>query len=201
MVRPNKADLVFDFRRQQILDAARRNFVRQGVADSTVDSIAKTAGVAKGTVYLYFKSKDEILRQVLIGDLEEFHAETVAIIAAPGPIEDRVRRFIHAELAFFERKRDFFEHCHFEMSADGRKKAKQRLGVVFADQTAAWRTALADASADGMVTVADLDGAARSIVALVHGLALQRLRGWQAGSIDETVEASARLVLQGVMTR
>src|SRR5207248_10627728 len=48
-------------RRQEILDAAVRVFSDRGVSKSTVADIATAAGVAKGTVYLYFGSKEQLL--------------------------------------------------------------------------------------------------------------------------------------------
>jgi len=48
-------------RRQEILDAAVKVFSDRGVSKATVADIASTAGVAKGTVYLYFTSKDQLL--------------------------------------------------------------------------------------------------------------------------------------------
>jgi AcrR family transcriptional regulator len=56
-------------RRQDILDAALELFVENGFEDTTVQQIAARAGVAAGTVYLYFGSK----RDVLLGLHEEFH--------------------------------------------------------------------------------------------------------------------------------
>ncbi|MEJ2038853.1 MAG: TetR/AcrR family transcriptional regulator [Desulfosarcinaceae bacterium] len=47
----------------RILDAAIRVFAEQGFHQSTVSQIAKEAGVADGTIYLYFKNKDDILVQ------------------------------------------------------------------------------------------------------------------------------------------
>ena len=47
----------------QILEAAVKVFARQGFHQSTVAQIAKAAGVADGTIYLYFKNKDDILVQ------------------------------------------------------------------------------------------------------------------------------------------
>jgi TetR/AcrR family fatty acid metabolism transcriptional regulator len=47
----------------QILEAAVRIFARQGFHQSTIAQIAKEAGVADGTIYLYFKNKDDILVQ------------------------------------------------------------------------------------------------------------------------------------------
>ena len=50
----SKAAIVSDFRRGQILDAARNAFARHGRAGTTVSQIAEGADVAKGTGYLYF---------------------------------------------------------------------------------------------------------------------------------------------------
>jgi AcrR family transcriptional regulator len=50
-----------DMRREQILEAAIRLFVDKGFENSSVDEIAKEAGLSKGTIYWYFKSKFEIL--------------------------------------------------------------------------------------------------------------------------------------------
>src|SRR5580765_6123816 len=177
--RQTKADVVVDFRRGQILDAARQSFVKRGVAATTVDAVAKAAGVAKGTVYLYFDSKDAILRDILTKDLQEFRDCTVSAIRGAGPQAARVEAYFRAALEFFERKSDFFEQCHLEMTPAVRFKAKAELGLVFAAQTEAWRAALAPA-----VTGAEAEGLGRAIVSLAHGLALQRLRGWQTASID-----------------
>jgi TetR/AcrR family fatty acid metabolism transcriptional regulator len=50
-----------DDKREKILDSAIAVFARQGFFNSTVAQIAKGAGVADGTIYLYFKNKDDIL--------------------------------------------------------------------------------------------------------------------------------------------
>jgi AcrR family transcriptional regulator len=53
-------------RREQILAAATEVFVRKGIHESSIRDIAREAGVADGTVYLYFKDKDDLLREVLV---------------------------------------------------------------------------------------------------------------------------------------
>ncbi len=62
-VRPTrtKEELVKDFRTGEILAAARRVIVERGVADASVERIAHEAGVAKGTIYLYFMNKQTLL--------------------------------------------------------------------------------------------------------------------------------------------
>jgi len=50
-----------DVRRQEILDAGERVFLAKGVARASVDDIVAAAGVAKGTFYLYFASKEALV--------------------------------------------------------------------------------------------------------------------------------------------
>lgn len=54
-----------DARPQQILDAALLVFGEQGLAGARLDDIARRAGIAKGTIYLYFANKEELFREVV----------------------------------------------------------------------------------------------------------------------------------------
>jgi AcrR family transcriptional regulator len=199
--RRTKAHVVSDFRRAQILDAARQSVVRHGIRATTVEGIARAAGVAKGTVYLYYRSKDDILRQLVGQDLAEFQQNTVPAITGPGPIDARLRAFFHATLAFFERHRDFLDQCQLEMSLEVRRKARQRVGLVFAAQVDAWRDALGTAARAGRVRRVDADGTARALVGFAHGLAIQRLRGWCTTPVETSVDRATTLIWQGLIRR
>ena len=58
-------ELVAAARRKQILDAATRVFAEKGFHRATIKEIARVAGIADGTIYTYFASKDEVLLAVL----------------------------------------------------------------------------------------------------------------------------------------
>lgn len=65
-------------KRERILDAAVRVFAKSGFHDTRVADVAKAAGVADGTIYLYFESKDELLRSLFedrVGRLLSFVRE------------------------------------------------------------------------------------------------------------------------------
>ena len=68
-------------KREAILRAAIKVFAQKGYFNSKVADIAREAGIADGTVYLYFKSKDEILHSVFDRAMEEFIAEGKSEIA------------------------------------------------------------------------------------------------------------------------
>ena len=145
----NKADVVTDFRRSQVLAAARERFSKHGLAGTTMDGIAKAAGVAKGTVYLYYKSKEDILRQILDEDLRNLHDDTVPLISGPGTIEEKLQRLLPRRPRLLRSQEGLLRARHFEMGTEVRKKALQKLEVVFRAQVEAWETTLADAQRAG----------------------------------------------------
>jgi AcrR family transcriptional regulator len=181
----NKAAIVSDFRRGQILDAARHAFVRHGLAGTTVSQIARGAKVAKGTVYLYFRSKDEILRALLDDAIGELYRETVPLLAEPASCEEKLGRFLDATLGFFDRHRDFLEQCHFELTP------------WIAAQIRAWRGVLQRSrrSREGAVAPGR---AAAGIVSFAYGLGQQRMKGWVGGAREDTVAWGAALLLKGL---
>jgi AcrR family transcriptional regulator len=90
-------------RRDQLLQVAERMFLKQGVAPTTVEQITQAAGVAKGTFYLYFKSKEDVLA-ALEGRFERRHLAALATAmakAAAASWRDRLGVWIRANIAFY----------------------------------------------------------------------------------------------------
>ena len=69
-----------DQRRQQLLDAATWVFARKGYRRAAVSDVIARAGVARGTFYLYFDSKE----QIFLAIVEDFHRRVSAALAATG---------------------------------------------------------------------------------------------------------------------
>ncbi|HSF05842.1 MAG TPA: TetR/AcrR family transcriptional regulator [Methylomirabilota bacterium] len=79
---------------QQIIDAAIRVFARNGYYNSRVSDIAREAGIASGTIYLYFKTKDDILVRLFREKMAEWVAQVRRRIAdEPDPVA-KIRRLI-----------------------------------------------------------------------------------------------------------
>jgi len=104
-----KQQVVSDFRRTGIIDAARSVFARKGFANGIIDEIAKEAGIAKGTVYLYFRSKTEIYRAVLDQDMESLNKSVLEHIDAAPNLKDKIRAFTLSRLENAEARKEFFQ--------------------------------------------------------------------------------------------
>jgi len=86
-------------KRESILRAATRVFARNGYFNSKVADIARAAGVADGTVYLYFKSKEEILHSIFDQNMAEAIAADRKLIDKLGDPREKLRRIatLHLE--------------------------------------------------------------------------------------------------------
>jgi AcrR family transcriptional regulator len=73
-----------EVRREQILDAAARVFLDRGLAEATMADVAEAAGVAKGTVYLYFDSKSALLTGLRARYTNQWLAQSGRLDAPPG---------------------------------------------------------------------------------------------------------------------
>lgn len=86
--------------------AATKVFARRGYFNAKIADIAKEAGIADGTVYLYFKSKDEILHSVFDQAMEEFIADGKKELAELDAPQDKLRRIAELHLEKLGADRD-----------------------------------------------------------------------------------------------
>jgi len=89
-----------------ILEAAVKVFARQGFYQSTVAQIAREAGVADGTIYLYFKNKDDILVQFFSYRTKQVFDRFRAEVNNSVNSLDKLRNLIRRHLTEFQRDRD-----------------------------------------------------------------------------------------------
>ena len=93
-------------KRDSILRAATKVFAQNGYFQSQVADVARVAGVAAGTVYLYFKSKDDLLVSIFERSMNDVLAEGRAAIAEIGDPVARLRELAHLHLGRVGRDKD-----------------------------------------------------------------------------------------------
>ena len=100
---------------QQIIDAAIRVFARNGYYNSRVSDIAREAGIASGTIYLYFKTKDEILVTLFREKMAEWVAFVQREIATEGDAVAKIRRLVALHFRVLESDPDLAEVVQVEL--------------------------------------------------------------------------------------
>jgi TetR/AcrR family transcriptional regulator, fatty acid metabolism regulator protein len=121
-------------KRARILDAAVKVFAERGYFSSTVAEIARAAGVADGTIYLYFKSKDDLLLELFDEKMTQLIAQATAALAEERDAPSRLKRFIQLHFSVVEKNPDLASVLVVELrqSAQLLKVAdRQKLGSAY----------------------------------------------------------------------
>ena len=100
---------------QQIIDAAIRVFARNGYYNSRVSDIAREAGIASGTIYLYFKTKDEILVTLFRDKMAEWVASVRREVAAERDPLAKVRKIVALHFRVLEDNPELTEVLQVEL--------------------------------------------------------------------------------------
>ena len=105
---PEKRKKVKENKKNTILKAARKLFFDRGFKSVTVDSIAAKAGVSKGSIYLYFDSKEEIYAQVLITDNIELNKNIKIFSTKEAPATELLLEFSQIYINYFLEHNELF---------------------------------------------------------------------------------------------
>jgi TetR/AcrR family fatty acid metabolism transcriptional regulator len=88
-----------EVRRRAILEAAVGVFARRGFFNSRTREIAEAAGIAEGTIYLYFEGKDDLLLTAFREKVSEFITAADDLLELGGSLEERLYRFVELQFA------------------------------------------------------------------------------------------------------
>jgi len=158
-------------KRERILAAAERIFARHGFFAARVSEIAKEAGVADGTIYLYFKSKDDLLISLFENRMKQVNLQLRAAIAGR-PANEQLRAFIRAYLQMVADEPAAAEVLTIELRQSS-KFMKEYDNPQFADFLRLLGSIVADGQARGELEAAIPSHiAARMIFGILDELAL-----------------------------
>lgn len=184
--------------RRRILAAATEHFVRHGYRKASVDDIARQAGVAKGTVYLHFKSKADLLLHAVALEKSRYLERMRPVFDAALPPRERLRTFL--DLAFglagemplvsrLTRGDADFQHVLADLDPGIRARMEE-------DQVGFARWILDPIAAERGWSEADLADRARMLVGLLGGVSA--LVG-NAGRLGLSAARSAALFAESLV--
>lgn len=112
-------------RRTAIVKAAREVFFAKGFMSATVDEIADRCGLAKGTIYLYFKSKEELYMSVMAEGMQRLRKEFEVLKKRPLGSKEFVESAFMAYYHFFKRNRKYFRIMFLSSQPDMRSRVPE----------------------------------------------------------------------------
>jgi len=197
--RKSKQEVVSEFRTRGILDAARKVFAKKGYAHATMDEIATVTGLSKGTLYLYFESKQDVyLKALRSGSAEMLKRTKIEMQNADG-IRAKIRALIATSVKCADENRDFNRIYAAELSnvihpssidADLRDSHTREVRVI--------EKALRDAIDTGEIQPLDVEEAAFTIQDMARSLITRRLLGWSKKNGEHDIDFLCSLIWKGI---
>ncbi|MGZ4778737.1 MAG: TetR/AcrR family transcriptional regulator [Thermoanaerobaculia bacterium] len=185
-----------EFRTQTICDAAMRVVARKGVRNVTVQDIADEAGVAKGTVYIYFHSRDEILSRTMDAATEKLLEKLSAACESCVTFRDLLERRVRTQLQHFEENRDFFR-MYLAMSEPlGERRLRKH--TTYLAYLAQLENIVREAMDRGEIREAPVERLAVSISSLVRDIVLHRIGEREPPPIEDDVKYAVDFIMRGI---
>lgn len=145
-----------------------------------VDDIAREADIGKGTLYLYFPSKEQVYLAALLEDAQRLDQETRVVMATANTWQEKLRAYIEVRLRYFDEHQDFVRIylTEFRSMCIQGKPLHAELYRLSEQGEAQLAQMFAAASARGEIRSIDPELAASTVTELTRGLMERKLRPW-----------------------
>jgi TetR/AcrR family fatty acid metabolism transcriptional regulator len=178
-------------KRTAILRAAIDTFAARGFFNAQVADVARAAGVAAGTVYLYFKSKDDLLVSIFERSMREGLAKGRAAVAQPCDPRERLLRLARAHLARLGHDRNLA--IVFQVELRQSTKFMERFSAtLLRDYLGLIREAIADGQREGLFRA---DVKATAMAKMLFGALDEMATNWILSRSRYSLEADADTVV------
>lgn len=188
-------------RREEILDAARQVFSARGFEKAKLEEIAEVAELGKGTIYNYFKNKEELFVSVIVRGIKRFQEFVSQAVQEQRSPEDKVSAYIDASFAFFEHHRQLFSIFELEKSNLARSLSEE-MNQTFCEKEAGLIQFLEQLIFEGVQTgefkPVDSRKLAQTIFGMIHIACIHAARSPQAFDPSKDAQFLKRLLFEGM---
>lgn len=197
-----KEDLVREFRVREILDAACRVVARHGFQGATIDRVAEEAHIAKGTVYLYFHTKEELLKAAVEQGIQTYTGQLRAAVAELRLPIEKLRLLVEVSLKLGDANRDFFKTLllerNFLAASPANPDAARMLDLYLAHIRFIEETIQEGIDA-GVLRPHNVEASAFALNEAIRGSFQQRALGLTARPAEEDADILLDLFFHGVL--
>ncbi len=191
-----------EIRRNQILDAATKVFVRLGFQHARMDDIVEEFGLSKGTLYWYFKSKEDIinaiLRRLFTGELENLGS----LLQAEGTVSERLMQLTNNRVIGMKQMPDLVPIIfEFYAVAVHQQWVKQFIGEYFKHFRGLLEDLINQGIDRGEFHPVNAAETAISFASMYEGLTIHWLMEPEAVQWDILSENSIPMLLNGLKVR
>ncbi len=185
--------------RENILNAAIELLKTEGIQKLTMDNIAQKAGIAKGTLYLYFAKKETLLNEAINQTFTPLHNDLISILKSDLPPDTKLKEFIFCNISFFNNNIELM-HLFRELMI---KFPVKRKHYCMEERYSAIISALTDVFRDGInqgifKKINPANGAAIFFEAK-NGILIQRFKNKTEGVVNEDADELISILFTGLL--
>jgi len=180
-----------------------RVIARKGMNAATIADIAEEAGIAKGTIYLYFRDRDELVEKTFETAILQLHARIDAAMESPLAFAEKLRAIIKAKFDFFQENREFFRLYISLRNPEGtpqqQRRQKRTCQPQYRSRIEKMAAVLSQAMDAGEVRRTDPFRLALFLVEGSTAIVLERINEEAPPPQEEDVELIVDVMLNGIM--
>ena len=185
-------------KRQSIQDAVVRLMCREGIAAVTMERVAQEVGIAKGTVYLYYETKEQLLDAVKESSLDPLRTRCEAILTGAGTPEKRLRALPARYLSYFDEHRDLFRILLYDRQAPERNTRYRNRSSRYWNIAEATAKVIREGMEAGLFREVNADIVAAMFLDSTIALVNQRLATDAPAPVEDDAALVAGIFLRGL---
>jgi len=182
-------------RRGEILDAAGVVFSKSGFAKTTIDQVAVEAGLGKGTIYQYFKSKKELFLAVGRNGMDKLKDTMIEEIEQEKDPVDRIEKAIRTHLLFFQKNTDLANIFMYEQS-EFKKEIQKKYFENYYGYVNRMQETFKEAMKLTLIKDMNVDDSIVILISMLNGLVYM----WQVEGMKYSLESKIPAILEIFLT-
>ena len=188
------------FTRQGILDAAICLLTREGIQGLTMDRVAAEAGVAKGTLYVYFENKEQMLEAAIDASFDPLVRECSALLDDDCLPDRKLTEFSLCYLRFFDEHRDLIRVLLLdrERAHSGRSRYTD---IRYRTSIERMADVLDDGARQGLFSPLDSMKVAAMFIEANIGVVMQRIQDGISGDVEKDAKQITDIFMGGLKRR
>jgi TetR/AcrR family transcriptional regulator, fatty acid metabolism regulator protein len=185
-------------KRQLIIDAAIEVFSRNGFQNSTISEIAQKADVAEGTIYQYFKSKEDLFFSIPIEKTKEFYNELELHLQGINGAENKIRKFVWYYLYHLQENPEYARALMLEMRVN-RNFANTKTFEAYRPLTHKILEIIEEGQEEGIIRKdVNLYTIRHLILGMLEHIVTRWLLKGEKGDLSDQYSEAVKLLIQGI---
>ena len=187
-------------KQELIIEVAQKLFARYGFKKTTIDEIARLAHIAKGGIYYYFDSKEDIFRAVLEKENRLWNKRVKEATGRANTPQEKLRAYFLARMSYLRELSNFYSALreeyleHYSFVENIRKK-------YFREEIEIVKAILKEGTEKGVFQIEDLELMAFVIVATLKGLEYSWTMEIPTPDIEKRVDLLLKVLFNGLLKR